>query len=174
MRKSLISSALFLILLAVPAWAAPQVTDATLAGEAVAAVRKYAYFSIFDDVNVRVDNRTVTITGNVTMPFKRQDIGNRIARIDGVRSVENDLQVLPVSLTDSRLRMEVARAIYGNPVFWQYAAMVNPPIHIIVKYGRITLTGVVNSQVERMLAYSLAQVDGALSVKNDLRLDAKG
>jgi osmotically-inducible protein OsmY len=80
--------------------------------------------------------------------------------------------VLPVSISDSRLRSKVAQAIYSNSAFWHYASMVNPPIHIVVEHSRITLTGCVNNEVERRLAYALAsQVDGALSVTNELRLD---
>jgi hyperosmotically inducible periplasmic protein len=173
MRKSFLLVALLAVALAAPVRAFAQVSDLELADAAVATVRKYAYFSIFDDVNINVDNRAVTITGRVTMPFKRNEIGSRIAGIDGVRTVKNDIQVLPVSMADSRLRMDVARAIYGNPAFWQYASMANPPIHIVVERGRVTLTGVVNNQVERMLAYSLAQVDGAMSVTNGLRLDKR-
>ena len=90
------------------------------------------------------------------MPYKKDDIGKRVAGIDGVREVQNNIEVLPVSSYDDQLRHRIARAIYGNPSFWNYAAMANPPIHIIVENGRVTLTGVVNSNVERMLARSLA------------------
>jgi hyperosmotically inducible protein len=65
----------------------------------------------------------------------------------------------------------VARAIYNHPAFWRYAQMTNPPIHIIVEGGRITLTGVVDSEVDRMLANSLAQVGGSFGVTNHLKLD---
>ena len=80
----------------------------------------------------------VVLTGKVTMPYKKDDIGKRIAEIDGVRAVQNNIDVLPVSQFDEQLRYRVARAIYGNPSFWNYAAMANPPIHIIVESGRVT------------------------------------
>ena len=107
------------------------------------------------------------------MPYKKDDIGKRIAGIDGVREVQNNIEVLPVSNFDDQLRYRIARAIYGNPSFWNYAAMANPPIHIIVEHGHVTLTGVVNSNVERMLARSLATGLGELSVENELRTDAE-
>ena len=69
--------------------------------------------------------------------------------------------MLPVSQFDDELRFRIARAIYGNSSFWNYAAMANPPIHIVVNRGHVTLTGVVNSNVERMLARSLAIGFGA-------------
>ena len=81
--------------------------------------------------------------------------------------------MLPVSPFDDQLRYRVARAIYGNPSFWNYAAMANPPIHIIVERGHVTLAGVVNSNVERMLARSLATGLGELSVTNALKTDAE-
>ena len=77
-----------------------------------------------------------------------------------------------MSISDSELRDRLARAIYGHPSFRHYASMVNPPIHLIVERGRVTLTGAVSSEEEKVLAYSLAsQIPGALSVTNLLRVD---
>jgi hyperosmotically inducible periplasmic protein len=147
--------------------------DLQVADDIARQVNSYTKFTIFDDVNARIDNGMVTLTGKVTMPYKKDDIGKRVAKIDGVREVQNLIEVLPVSSYDEELRHRIARAIYGNPSFWNYAAMANPPIHIIVDRGRVTLTGVVNSNVERMLARSLATGFGELSVVNDLRTDAE-
>ncbi len=151
----------------------PDRRDVRLADDIVHQVNTYSRFTIFDDVNARIDQGVVTLTGKVTMPFKKNDIGKRIAGIDGVREVENNIDVLPVSQFDDQLRYRVARAIYGHPSFWNYAAMANPPIHIIVESGRVTLTGVVNSNVERMLARSLATGLGEFSVESELRTDAE-
>ena len=82
-------------------------------------------------------------------------------------------RVLPVSQFDDELRYRIARSIYNNSNFWNYAVMANPPIHIVVDHGRVTLTGVVQSDVDRMLARSLATQFGALSVTNDLKTDAE-
>lgn len=136
-------------------------------------VNRYTQFTIFDDVNAAVEAGVVTLTGKVTMPYKRADIEKRVAKVDGVKEIHNRINVLPVSQFDDELRYRVARAIYGNPSFWNYASMVNPPIHILVEHGRVTLTGVVNSNVERMLARSLATQFGALSVTNNLKTDAE-
>jgi osmotically-inducible protein OsmY len=136
-------------------------------------VNGYPQFTIFDDVNASVDAGVVTLTGRVTMPYKRSDIEKRIASVTGVKQVINQIAVLPVSMFDDELRYRIARAIYTNPTFWQYASMPNPPIHIIVERGRVTLTGVVNSNVDRMLARSLAASFGALSVTNELKTDAE-
>jgi len=81
--------------------------------------------------------------------------------------------VLPVSSWDDELRFRIARAIYGNSSFWTYGAMANPPIHIVVENGRVTLEGVVNSNVDRMIARSIASSFGAFSVTNNLKTDAE-
>lgn len=158
-------------LLAAPGGASAQISDRALADKVAARVRDYTPFTIFDDVNVSVGAGTVTLSGAVTMPFKREEIGERVAKVDGIRRLVNDLRVLPVSHADADLRTRIAQAIYGHPAFWQYASMARPPIHIIVEAGRVTLTGTVNSEVERSLAYALAQVPGAFGVTNQLRLD---
>jgi osmotically-inducible protein OsmY len=147
--------------------------DTRLADEVGRAVRQYPQFTIFDDVTGRVDAGVVTLDGRVTMPYKKNEIERLVSRIDGVRELKSTIQTLPVSPYDDQLRSRVARAIYGNPSFWNYAAMASPPIHIIVDRGHVTLTGVVNTEVDRMLARSLATGQGELSVKNELRTDAE-
>lgn len=136
-------------------------------------VQRYVNFTVFDNVEASVDNGVVTLTGKVTMPYKVDDLTRRVARVTGVTSVVNQVEVLPVSRFDDELRLRIARAIYGNPTFWHYASMANPPIHIVVERGHVTLEGVVNSDVERMLARSLAIGFGELSVDSRLRTDAE-
>lgn len=138
-----------------------------------ATVNRYTQFTIFDSVDASIQNGDVVLTGWVTMPYKKNDIERRVAKVDGVRSVKNDIQVTPVSQFDDELRFRIARAIYGHSSFWNYAAMANPPIHIVVVRGHVTLTGTVNSNVERVLARSLAVGFGSFEVKNDLRTDAE-
>ena len=91
-------------------------------------VRRYTRFTIFDDVNVRIgQNGEATLTGAVTMPFKKDDIGRIVSQVAGVSSVDNQLAVLPVSPYDDELRFRIARAIYNNTAFWHYAAMAGVP-----------------------------------------------
>lgn len=136
-------------------------------------VQRYAYFTIFDDVGASISSGVVTLTGRVTMPFKKDEIEKRVARVVGVTRIVNEIEVLPVSIFDEGLRYQIARAIYSSPSFWHYAAMANPPIHIIVERGRVTLTGVVQDNVERMLARSLATGFNAFSVQNELKTEAE-
>jgi hyperosmotically inducible protein len=147
--------------------------DFQVAKDIAKAVQRYTQFTIFDDVSANVKDGAVTLTGKVTMPYKREDIEKRIAKVDGVRSVNDQISVLPVSQFDDELRYRIARSIYNNSNFWNYAVMPNPPIHIVVEHGRVTLTGVVQSNVDRMLARSLATQFGALSVTNALKTDAE-
>jgi hyperosmotically inducible protein len=167
-RRSIAAVLVALVGVAAPA-AAQNRPDTRVARDIVRNVNNYTHFTIFDDVNFTIEEGLVTLTGKVTMPYKRDDIGKRVAGIDGVREVLNRIEVLPASAFDDDLRYRIARAIYGSPTFWNYAAMANPPIHIIVERGRVRLTGVVNSEVERMLARSLATGWGELSVSNELR-----
>lgn len=174
MKARTIAVGVFAALLAVSSSALAQDRrDQRIANDIVRQVNTYSRFTIFDDVNISVENGLVTLTGKVTMPYKKNDIARRVGDVQGVREVMNQIEVLPVSPFDEELRLRIARAIYGNPSFWNYAAMANPPIHIIVEHGKVTLTGVVNSNVERMLARSLATGWGELSVTNSLRTDAE-
>jgi hyperosmotically inducible protein len=148
--------------------------DDQVRNDAARQINRYPNLTVFDDVSIGVDEGIVTLTGKVTMPYKRTDLERRVSKITGVEKVNNQIEVLPVSSFDDDLRYRVARAIYGNPSFWKYAAMVNPPIHIVVDRGRVLLTGVVNNNVERMLARSIAStVSGSFSVENQLKTDAE-
>ena len=113
--------------------------DFQVAKDIATAVQRYTQFTIFDDVSANVKDGVVTLTGKVTMPYKRDDIEKRIAKVDGVRSVNDQISVLPVSQFDDELRYRIARSIYNNSNFWNYAIMPNPPIHIVVEHGRVTL-----------------------------------
>ena len=134
-------------------------------------VNRYSQFTIFDNIEASVTDGRVVLSGWVTMPYKKNDLERRVRKIEGVNEVENKIDVLPVSQFDDELRFRIARAIYSNSSFWNYAAMANPPIHIVVNHGRVTLTGVVQSNVERMLARSLATGFGSFEVTNALKTD---
>ena len=136
-------------------------------------VNRYTQLTIFDSISASVTDGRVVLSGWVTMPFKRDDLEKRVRKVEGIAAVENNIGVLPVSQFDDELRFRIARAIYSHSLFWNYAAMANPPIRVVVNRGRVTLEGVVQSNVERMLARSLASGFGAFDVKNDLKTDAE-
>jgi len=172
MFAKFIAALTVVLALSAPAWAADR-KELQVVRDVQKQVLTYPQFSIFDAIHMQVDNGTVLLTGKVTMPYKKNDIEKRVAKIDGVHQVVNNITVLPVSQFDDELRFRIARAIYGNSNFWNYGSMANPPIHVIVENGHVTLDGVVNSNTDRMLARSIASSFGAFSVTNDLKTDAE-
>ena len=166
------AAVLVMLALAAPARAAGN-EDLEVFRDVQKQVLQYPHFTIFDSINAEIEQGVVVLTGKVTMPYKRNDIEKRVVRLDGVTEVQNRIEVLPVSQYDDELRLRISRAIYGNSNFWRYATMANPPIHIIVERGHVTLEGVVNSNVDRMLARSLASGFGVFSLKNNLKTDAE-
>jgi osmotically-inducible protein OsmY len=147
--------------------------DLQLARAASAALDRYTQLTIFDNVEMEVRGGIITLTGDVTMPHKREDIAKRVALVEGVRDVRNQIHVLPASTSDDQLRYRIARAIYDSPHFWQYALGPHPPIRIIVAHGHVTLTGIVNNDTDRTIARSLADQFPALSLTNNLKTNAE-
>jgi hyperosmotically inducible protein len=132
------------------------------------------YYSVFDwlEGELRPDG-TVVLRGAVVRPTTKSDAEARIKDIEGVQRVVNEIEVLPPSPTDDRLRVAVYNAIFGSdsPLF-RYAHRAVPPIHIIVKNGRVTLKGVVATESEKNIAYTRASaVPGIFEVKNELQVE---
>ena len=169
MFAKVVAAAIVTLAVSTPAWA--QRSNLETFRDVQQQVLRYQHFTVFDSIHATVNDGVVTLTGKVTMPYKRDDIAKRVARVAGVQNVQNDIEVLPVSQFDDELRVGIARAIYGSANFWRYGSMVNPPIHIVVERGRVTLEGVVNSEVDRMLARSIASSFRAFSVTNNLKTD---
>ena len=150
---------------------ADDVTEGQILEKARHEIVIYYAYGIFDNVNLQAQGDTLVVSGQVTQPFKKTDIGNILTRVKGVAAVQNNLEVLPTSTFDDRLRFAVARAIYGDPFFIHYADQALPPIHIIVKNGKVTLEGAVASSLDRAKAYLAASGAGlSFSVVNNLRV----
>ena len=130
------------------------------------------WYSVFDNLGFQIEgNNTVVLEGQVVRPTLKSDAGNVVKRIEGVTQVVNNIEVLPVSPNDDRIRVAAYRAIYFQPGMWKYRIQAVPPIHIIVDNGHITLVGVVGSQMDKTLAYMAAErVHGAFSVTDELRV----
>ena len=131
------------------------------------------YYNVFDNLAFQVENgNKVILTGSVTRPTLKSAAENVVKDIEGVESVENRIEVLPVSPNDDRIRRDVFRAIYGQAGLDRYGFQAVPSIHIIVKNGEVTLEGVVNSETDKNLAGMQANgVSGVFAVKNNLRID---
>jgi hyperosmotically inducible periplasmic protein len=128
------------------------------------------FYGVFDNLAYKVDpDGTVTLLGQVARPVLKSDAENAVKHIEGVEKVVNNIEVLPTSIEDDRIRRAAYRAIYGNEVLSQYQLRAVPPIHIIVKNGHITLEGVVSRQMDKTIAGIQANsVPGAFSVTNNL------
>jgi hyperosmotically inducible protein len=130
------------------------------------------YYGVFDDLAFTVSGGTVTLLGQVRQPTLKDDAGRVVKSIEGVERVDNQIEVLPLSPADDRLRIAVYRSIYGAPGLDRYALQAVPPIHIIVRNGNVTLVGVVASQSDKDRANIQASgVPGVFSVKNELRVE---
>ena len=130
------------------------------------------YYGVFDNLSYRVDGDKVTLFGQVTRPTLKSDAGNVVKRIEGVRQVDNQIEVLPLSPMDDQIRRAVYRAVYSRPQLQQYSMRAVPPIHIIVKNGNVTLVGVVSNQGDKNVAGIAANgVSGVFKVANDLSVE---
>ena len=130
------------------------------------------YYSVFDNIEFRVDAYRVTLLGEVVRPTLKSDAENVVKRIEGVERVVNKIKVLPTSFNDDRIRHATYRAIYRHPVLNRYALQPVPPIHIIVDNGNVTLVGVVANEMDKNVAYLQANsVPEVFSVTNRLRVE---
>ena len=132
------------------------------------------YITVFDNLAFKVEGDKVILLGQVTRPVLKSDAEKAVKSVEGVEAVDNQIEVLPTSINDGRLRRQLFRAIYGFGPLEKYDMGVIKPIRIIVKNGRVTLEGIVDSQADKDSAGIRANgVSGVFSVTNNL-LVAKG
>jgi hyperosmotically inducible protein len=154
-------------------------------------------YSVFDWITFGVQGRTIILKGYASRPVLKSDAENTVKRIKGVENVINEIEVLPNSPNDDRIRAAVYNRIYTQPALAKYNAnqgslaramgpggpsvarmaggITNDPpigfhaIHIIVKNGNVALYGVVNNEMDKTIAGMQANsAPGAFSVDNDL------
>ncbi len=129
------------------------------------------HYNVFDNLTFGINGRTVTLNGQVVQAVTKSDAENSVKHIEGVEKVINNIEVLPPSNQDDRIRRELYRSIYSYGPLFKYGNMSVPPIHIIVKNGRVTLEGVVDSEADKNYATVRAsQVPGTFAVTNNLRV----
>jgi hyperosmotically inducible protein len=133
------------------------------------------YYGVFDDLGFNVNGGTVTLVGQVTRATLKSDAESSVRKLAGITKLVNNIEVLPLSPDDDRIRIAVYRAIYGDPsLSSRYAYRAAPSIHIIVKNGNVRLEGVVDSEMDKNIAGIRAkEVPGAFDVENDLKQDGK-
>ncbi|MGH9787446.1 MAG: BON domain-containing protein [Candidatus Acidiferrales bacterium] len=129
-------------------------------------------YSVFDNLEFRVEGYRVELRGQVLRGSLKSSAEKVVRRIEGVEGVTNNIEVLPASVHDDRLRRAVFNAIYSRPPLQRYAVQAVPPIHIIVNHGHVTLVGVVATEAEKSFAYAQARgVSGSFSVTNRLQVE---
>jgi len=130
------------------------------------------YYGVFDNLAYKVDGDVVTLMGQVSRPTLKSDAERSVKGIEGIDQVRNEIEVLPTSPSDDRLRIAIYRAIYGQSALQMYSMRAVPPIHIIVKNGNVTLEGAVSREADKNIAGIQANgVSGVFSVKNNLVID---
>jgi len=177
MRKDLLIVAAVILAIATPSLAAlkevpPQAVE-RIQKEVRHEILMLPYFDVFDNIAFKVDGDDVTLFGQVTRPTLKTDVERVVKSIEGVEKVENQIEVLPVSPNDDRLRLRLFRAIYGFNALQRYALPVVKPIRIIVKNGHVTLEGIVDSEGDKDLVNLRARgVSGSFSVTNNLTVSS--
>ena len=163
--------------LAILSVALPVLAQREVSPQAVARIQKEVrhelvmlpFLTVFDNLAYKVDGYNVTLLGQVTNPSVKSDAENSVKKIEGVEQVNNQIEVLPPSPMDDRLRRRLYRAIYGYAPLQKYAMPVIEPIRIVVKGGHVTLEGVVDNEGDKNIAGMRANgVPGIFSVANNL------
>src|SRR5208282_2920849 len=149
----------------------PERAVARIQKEVLHELRMLSYVTVFDNLAFKVDGYKVTLLGQVTNPAVKSDAEKAVKGIEGVEAVDNQIEVLPPSQNDDRLRRVLFRAIYGYGPLEKYSLGVIKPIRIIVKGGHVTLEGVVDNQTDKDTAGLRANgVSGVFSVTNNLQV----
>jgi osmotically-inducible protein OsmY len=145
--------------------------DKEIRADAERAVLRWERYGPFDAVAIDVADGVVKLTGWVESPFKRDEIEERLARVDAIRDVLNDLRVQGFSQGDQRLRREIHAKIYSDPLFERWRAYPDPPVRVYVDRGRVILAGTVGSEVEQVAAGMLARGTLAFTVNNQVKVE---
>jgi hyperosmotically inducible protein len=155
-------------------------------------------YSVFDSLRFGFKGKTVVLKGYASRPTLKSEAGNVVKGIEGVEGVDNEIQVLPPSPNDDRIRVALYRRIYSQPMLRKYTSSepgfgegpsvareaggitADPPIgyhaiHIIVNNGHVILTGVVDSKTDADVAAIQANsTPGVFSVENDIQVADNG
>jgi hyperosmotically inducible protein len=182
--RALIVRSLFGMLLAgligfvpgVYASSAATTTSPSVSGVANQVQHKLAmlpWYGVFDNLAFQVNGTEVTLTGQVISEHAvtKDDAGKSVQSIPGVTRVINNIEVLPLSTFDDRIRRAEFRAVFSQGDLGRYTAGAIPQVHIVVKNGHVFLEGVVMNQMDKTVAGIVANtVPGVFSVDNNLRV----
>jgi hyperosmotically inducible periplasmic protein len=130
------------------------------------------WYSVFDNLQYKVNGSEVTLLGQVVQPTTKSEAEKRVKGIEGVTKVINNVEVLPLSPDDDRIRRAEYRAIFSEPALEKYSLGSVQPVHIVVKGGHVTLEGsVLNEGDKNLIGIRANGVPGTFSVTNNLRIE---
>jgi hyperosmotically inducible periplasmic protein len=130
---------------------------------------RIGYGIVFNNLTLSVENGVATVAGKVRDYPDRDSAIAIVETTPGVKDVIDEIEVAPTSINDDRLRIALARSIYGNSALQKYAMDPQAPIRIVVENGNVELHGVVTNQLDKQVAYTQASsVPGVFSVKNNI------
>jgi osmotically-inducible protein OsmY len=148
-------------------------SDKEIREDAERAVLRWERYGPFDAVGIEVQEGTVRLTGWVESPFKRSEVEERLAHVDAVRDVLNDLHVQGFSQNDVSLRWQIHARIYSDPLFERWASLPDPPVRVYVNRGKVILAGTVGSAVEQTAAGLIARQTLAFAVDNQVKVEGE-
>ena len=152
---------------------APAVEETPLSRQVRHQLVTLPWYSVFDNLEYSIEGDTVALSGQVNRPTMKSAAEAAVKGVAGVSKVLNNIEVLPLSPNDDRIRLAVYRTLFSASGLDRYAMSAVPSIHIVVKNGHVTLTGVVDRQTDGWSAEILAKgVSGVFSVANELRVRA--
>lgn len=164
--------ALALLAVPQPSAAAPgqDLRTKQLEFEVHSALLRLPYYDVFDSLAFEIgDHGTVRLTGHVLNGWLKDGAERAVKRIGGVDTVINEIEILPASPGDDRIRFALYRSLFGDSGLYRYAMGAHPSIRIVVKHGRVTLEGLVNTTLDRTLAgFKAREVFGVFEVTNNL------
>lgn len=175
MKRQVMAGFLALFLAAAVTWAAPapqaQAPTTELEKEIVKVLWSLPHYGVYDNLSFEMNGSNVILMGQALFEITKAEAAKRVARVKGIGTVTNKIEVLPPSPSDDALRMALYRNIFGTHDLYRYSMGADPTIHIIVAGGHVTLTGMVDTKEDRQKAEMVAKsTPGILSFKNDLRL----
>ena len=181
-RKHLIGAVLILALVGIAAQTGfaqsaqekAQVEKARMERQIRKEILSLPYYGVFDAIGYELAGSTVTLNGYVIRPYTKKEAAEAVRDVAGIDKVVNNIEVLPPSPSDDRIRVRIYRAIENSGSLYRYLLGANPSIRIVVNRGRVILEGIVTYESDRTLAQAAAtEIFGVFNVTNNLKLERR-
>jgi osmotically-inducible protein OsmY len=135
-------------------------------------ILRSTHYGVFDSVGAAVQDGVLVLDGSVRRGYTKNEIKDRVAKVEGLRGLQDRIGIQGASTFDDQLRRQLYFQIYGER-FTHFANPANPPVRIVVDRGRVTLTGSVPSNVDRVMLGHIARNTMAFKVDNRLQIDSE-